>query len=171
MIELEHWLKRDEFKNDYWSVKMLSFLAVFYEGLQDKLTQARDARAALDALREEHRDRLRREAEEAERQRQMQMAHKLEIMRKKKQEYLQYQRQVAMQRMQVTCLTEQTNGKFLLQRSFITIWDSFSLFMILICFIILELLFSGTVGFSVTLHPRSENDHFPDQKFKIKPVW
>jgi len=73
---------------------------VYYEGLQDKLTQARDARAALDALREEHSERLRREAEEAERQRQMQMAQKLEIMRKKKQEYLQYQRQLAMQRMQ-----------------------------------------------------------------------
>nr|CAG4643178.1 EOG090X05AE [Ilyocryptus agilis] len=73
---------------------------VYYEGLQDKLTQARDARAALDALREEHRERLRREAEEAERQRQIQMAQKLEIMRKKKQEYLQYQRQLAMQRMQ-----------------------------------------------------------------------
>nr|CAG4636976.1 EOG090X05AE [Ceriodaphnia reticulata] len=73
---------------------------VYYEGLQDKLTQARDARAALDALREEHSERIRREAEEAERQRQIQMAQKLEIMRKKKQEYLQYQRQLAMQRMQ-----------------------------------------------------------------------
>lgn len=49
----------------------------------------KDARAALDALREEHREKLRRQAEEAERIRQMQMAHKLQIMRKKKQEYLQ----------------------------------------------------------------------------------
>jgi growth factor-regulated tyrosine kinase substrate len=49
----------------------------------------KDARAALDALREEYREKLRRQAEEAERIRQMQMAHKLEIMRKKKQEYLQ----------------------------------------------------------------------------------
>nr|CAG4640827.1 EOG090X05AE [Eulimnadia texana] len=73
---------------------------VYYESLQDKLAQVRDARAALDALREEHRERLRREAEEAERQRQIQMAHKLEIMRKKKQEYLQYQRQLTLQRMQ-----------------------------------------------------------------------
>nr|CAG4643924.1 EOG090X05AE [Lepidurus arcticus] len=68
------------------------------EHLQDKLTQARDNRAALDALREEHHDRRRREQEEAERTRQMQMAHKLEIMRLKKQEYLQYQRELAMQR-------------------------------------------------------------------------
>lgn len=73
---------------------------VYYESLQDKLSQAKDARAALDALREEHRERLRRAAEEAERARQIQMAQKLEIMRKKKQEYLEYQRQNAMQRMQ-----------------------------------------------------------------------
>ncbi|GFY45735.1 hepatocyte growth factor-regulated tyrosine kinase substrate [Trichonephila inaurata madagascariensis] len=75
-------------------------LRAYYERLQDKLNQARDARAALDALREEHREKLRQEAEEAERVRQIQMAQKLEIMRKKKQEYLQYQRQLALQRMQ-----------------------------------------------------------------------
>merc|ERR1719305_1078792 len=62
---------------------------VMYEGLQDKLNQVKDARAALDALREE----------EAERQRQIQLAAKLEVMRKKKAEYLEYQRQVALQRM------------------------------------------------------------------------
>ncbi|KAJ8910710.1 hypothetical protein NQ315_002075 [Exocentrus adspersus] len=73
---------------------------LYFERLQDKLTQVKDARAALDALREEHREKLQREAEEAERQRQLQMAHKLEIMRKKKQEYLQYQRQLALQRIQ-----------------------------------------------------------------------
>ena len=73
---------------------------VYYEGLQDKLTQVKDARAALDALREEERERKRREAEEAERIRQIQMREKLEVMRKKKQEYLQYQRQIALQRMQ-----------------------------------------------------------------------
>jgi hypothetical protein len=54
----------------------------------------RDARAALDALREEENERRRREAEEAERLRQIQMREKLEVMRQKKQEYLQYQRQV-----------------------------------------------------------------------------
>merc|ERR1712018_766133 len=73
---------------------------VHYEGLQDKLAQVKDARAALEALREEERERKRREAEEAERQRQNQMREKLELMRKKKTEYLQYQRQLAMQRMQ-----------------------------------------------------------------------
>lgn len=73
---------------------------VYYEGLQDKLTQIKDARAALDALRDEHREKLRRQAEEAERQRQMLMAMKLAIMRKKKQDYLQYQRQLALQKIQ-----------------------------------------------------------------------
>jgi len=71
-----------------------------YECLQDKLSQIRDSRAALDALREEHQEKLRLEAEEAERARQQQMAQKLEIMRKKKAEYLQYQRQMALQRIQ-----------------------------------------------------------------------
>lgn len=69
------------------------------ERLQDKISQIRDARAALDALREEHREQMRRAAEEAERIRQQQMAQKLEIMRQKKQEYLQYQREMALQRM------------------------------------------------------------------------
>ncbi|XP_042864604.1 hepatocyte growth factor-regulated tyrosine kinase substrate-like isoform X2 [Penaeus japonicus] len=69
------------------------------ERLQDKISQVRDARAALEALREEHRERVRREKEEQERLRQVQMMQKLEIMRKKKQEYLEYQRQLALHRM------------------------------------------------------------------------
>lgn len=67
-----------------WTV-MICVLSVYYEGLQDKLAQVRDARAALNALRDEHREKLRRAAEEAERQRQIQLAQKLEIMRQKKQ--------------------------------------------------------------------------------------
>uniref|UniRef100_A0A8C1Q8F7 Hepatocyte growth factor-regulated tyrosine kinase substrate n=1 Tax=Cyprinus carpio TaxID=7962 RepID=A0A8C1Q8F7_CYPCA len=73
---------------------------LYYEGLQDKLAQVRDAWAALNALREEHREKLRRTAEEAERQRQIQLAQKLGIMRQKKQEYLEMQRQIAIQRLQ-----------------------------------------------------------------------
>uniref|UniRef100_A0A8C2AXT5 Hepatocyte growth factor-regulated tyrosine kinase substrate n=1 Tax=Cyprinus carpio TaxID=7962 RepID=A0A8C2AXT5_CYPCA len=73
---------------------------LYYEGLQDKLAQVRDARAALNALRDEHREKLRRAAEEAERQRQIQLAQKLEIMRQKKQEYLEMQRHLAIQRLQ-----------------------------------------------------------------------
>lgn len=73
---------------------------VHYEWLQDRLSQVRDARAALDSLREEHRDQQRRQAEEVQRLRQIQMMQKLEIMRQKKHEYLQYQRQMAMQRIQ-----------------------------------------------------------------------
>merc|ERR1712051_498852 len=73
---------------------------VHYEGLQDKLAQVKDARAALEALREEERGRKRREADEAEKLRQSQMREKLELMQQKKTEYLQYQRQLAMQRRQ-----------------------------------------------------------------------
>jgi len=40
------------------------------------------------------------EAEEAERLRQQQLREKVDLMRQKKQEYLQYQRQLALQRMQ-----------------------------------------------------------------------
>ena len=72
---------------------------VKYEGLQDRLTQIKDARAALDALREEELERKRKEQEEQERLRQEQLAAKLEVMRKKKAEYLEYQRQLALQRM------------------------------------------------------------------------
>lgn len=70
------------------------------ESLQDKVTQMKDARAALDALRADHAEKMRREAEEAERLRQAQMAHKLQVMRQKKQEFLAQQRQMALQRMQ-----------------------------------------------------------------------
>ncbi|GAB1609347.1 hepatocyte growth factor-regulated tyrosine kinase substrate-like isoform X4 [Argonauta hians] len=70
-----------------------------YECLQDKLAQLRDAREALDALREDHREKRRREQEEQERLRQIQMSQKLEIMRQKKHEYLEMQRQLAFQRM------------------------------------------------------------------------
>lgn len=73
---------------------------LWYEQLQDKLNQIKDSRAALDVLRQEHQEKLRRQAEEQERLRQFQMAQKLDIMRKKKQEYLQYQRQIALQRIQ-----------------------------------------------------------------------
>lgn len=81
-------------------VKAMDEKRMWYEQLQDKLAQVKDSRAALDVLRQEHLERLRRQAEEAEQQRQMQMAQKLEMMRKKKQEFLQYQRQMAVHRIQ-----------------------------------------------------------------------
>jgi len=94
---------------------------VRYEGLQDKLAQIKDARAALDALREEEAERKRAEQEEAERQRQVQLAAKLEVMRQKKAEYLEYQRQVALQRMaeqerEVSKLAEQNKAQYLQQQ-------------------------------------------------------
>lgn len=81
-------------------IKDLDDKRMWYEQLQDKIAQVKDSRAALDVLRQEHRDKVRLVAEEQERQRQLMMAHKLDIMRKKKQEYLQYQRQMALQRIQ-----------------------------------------------------------------------
>ncbi|KAG5675178.1 hypothetical protein PVAND_005103 [Polypedilum vanderplanki] len=81
-------------------IKEMDDKRLWYEQLQDKMSQIKDSRAALDVLRQEHIEKMRRIAEEQERQRQMQMAYKLEIMRKKKQEYLQYQRQLALQRIQ-----------------------------------------------------------------------
>lgn len=74
-------------------------LRAHYESLQDKLAQLRDAREALDALREDHREKRRLEMEEQERQKQIQMAYKLDIMRQKKHEYLEMQRQRALQRL------------------------------------------------------------------------
>merc|ERR1712156_405317 len=68
----------------------------FYERLQDKLIQIKESREALNALREEEKERVRREAEIAERSRQIQMRAKLGEMRRKKQEYLNYQLQQTM---------------------------------------------------------------------------
>lgn len=70
----------------------------YYERLQDKLSQISDARAALDDLREEHQEKLRQQAAEAERLRQTQLATKLEAMRQKKTQMMQYQRELALQR-------------------------------------------------------------------------
>lgn len=70
---------------DLHSIKtIISVPTAHYETLQDKLAQLRDAREALDALREDHKDKRKREQEELDRQRQIQMAQKLEIMRQKK---------------------------------------------------------------------------------------
>ena len=52
--------------------------------MQDKLSQLKDAREALNALREEHLENKRRQDLERERQRQMQLAAKLDDMRQKK---------------------------------------------------------------------------------------
>jgi len=60
-------------------------LLAYYEGLQDKLSQLKDAREALNALREEHFENKKRQALERERQRQIQLAVKLDDMRQKKQ--------------------------------------------------------------------------------------
>lgn len=86
--------------------KILDYIAAYekerasFEALQDKLGQISDARAALDALRGEHQEKIRQEAAEAERQRQSQLASKLEAMRQKKTQMMQHTRELALQRIQ-----------------------------------------------------------------------
>ncbi|RNA45177.1 hepatocyte growth factor-regulated tyrosine kinase substrate isoform X2 [Brachionus plicatilis] len=72
----------------------------YYENLQDKLTQLKDAREVLNALRQEHYEKKRKEFEEKERLRQMQIAQKLQYMRQQKQSYYLYQQQLHMQKLQ-----------------------------------------------------------------------
>ena len=57
----------------------------YYEGLQDKLSQLKDAREALNALRDDHMEIKKQQQQQRERQRQMQLAIKLDDMRQKKQ--------------------------------------------------------------------------------------
>lgn len=78
-------------------IKALEDKQAYYESLQDKLGQLKDAREVLNALRDEHQENKRRQAMERERQRQIQLAVKLEDLRQKKQAYLEYQRQLHLQ--------------------------------------------------------------------------
>ncbi|CAF2937496.1 unnamed protein product [Rotaria sp. Silwood2] len=80
-------------------IKLLDDKQAYYESLQDKLSQLKDAREALNALRDEHIENKKRQAFERERQRQIQLAAKLDDMRQKKQAYLEYQRQIHLQRL------------------------------------------------------------------------
>lgn len=57
--------------------------------MQDKLVQVKDTRAALDAMRDDHKAALQQEAAFAEQQRQMQLAMKLDVLRQRKQQYQQ----------------------------------------------------------------------------------
>ncbi len=56
----------------------------YFESLQDNLSHIGEARQAVDALREEHERRRLEELAEAQRQRQIQMQAKLDVMRHKK---------------------------------------------------------------------------------------
>ena len=67
------------------NLSLFVVIVAYYESLQDKLGQLKDAREALNALREEHLENKRRQAFERERQRQIQLASKLDDMRQKKQ--------------------------------------------------------------------------------------
>lgn len=62
---------------------------VYFERLQDKLVQVKDTRAALNAMRDDHKAALQQEAAFAEQQRQIQLAMKLDVLRQRKQQYQQ----------------------------------------------------------------------------------
>jgi len=86
--------------------KLLGFIKyqedgrAYYESLQDKLTQLKDAREALNALRHDFYEKKKREFEERERQRQIAIAQKLQHMRQQKQSYYQYQNDLNIRRLQ-----------------------------------------------------------------------
>lgn len=65
------------------NTQQLLFLA-YFEKMQDKLNQIREAREALDALRHDHAVRKQIEEQEAARMRQLQIMQKLEAMRQQK---------------------------------------------------------------------------------------
>lgn len=60
---------------------------MYFERLQDKLVQVKDTRAALDAMRDDHKAAIQQEAAFAEQQRQIQLAMKLDVLRQRKQQY------------------------------------------------------------------------------------
>lgn len=62
---------------------------MYFERLQDKLVQVKDTRAALNAMRDDHKAALQQEAAFAEQQRQIQLAMKLDVLRQRKQQYQQ----------------------------------------------------------------------------------
>ncbi|CAH8578227.1 unnamed protein product [Schistosoma turkestanicum] len=62
----------------------------YFEKMQDKLNQIREAREALDALRHDHAVRKQMEEQEAARMRQQQIMQKLEAMRQQKRDTLEY---------------------------------------------------------------------------------
>lgn len=69
--------------------KIKNLFLVYFERLQDKLVQVKDTRAALDAMRDDHKAAIQQEAAFAEQQRQIQLAMKLDVLRQRKQQYQQ----------------------------------------------------------------------------------
>jgi hypothetical protein len=88
--ELHRFIKSLDDKQGLFSkINLIEFFYIlflaYYESLQDKLSQLKDAREALNALRDDHLENKKRQALERERQRQVQLAVKLDDMRQKKQ--------------------------------------------------------------------------------------
>ncbi|KRZ29631.1 Hepatocyte growth factor-regulated tyrosine kinase substrate [Trichinella pseudospiralis] len=72
----------------------------YYENLQDKVNQIREAREALESLREEYRDKKKVELAQMQRQQQLLMMAKLQSMRIKKYEMLGLQRMEALRQVE-----------------------------------------------------------------------
>lgn len=81
-------------------IQQLDEKRLFFERLQDKMVQVKDTRAALDAVRDDHKAAFQKEAAFAKQQRQLQLAKKLDILRQRKQQYQQYHHQMTLQQVQ-----------------------------------------------------------------------
>uniref|UniRef100_A0A5S6QYU6 Hepatocyte growth factor-regulated tyrosine kinase substrate n=1 Tax=Trichuris muris TaxID=70415 RepID=A0A5S6QYU6_TRIMR len=88
----------------------------YFETLQDKVAQVRDAREALDALRAEHVQKKEAELYELQQMRHMQMLAKLEAMRIQKHEMLEQQRLAAIRKMEEEQLEMQMRKRMIPQQ-------------------------------------------------------
>ncbi|KAI3388232.1 hypothetical protein SNEBB_008427 [Seison nebaliae] len=99
-------------------IKLREEERTYYESLQDKLTSLREAREALESLRQEYAKKRMREAAERQQVKQAEMQRMVEQMRKQKSEYLEYQRQLHLKRMEEQ--NKETKERLLQQRAAFT---------------------------------------------------
>ncbi|CDW54649.1 hepatocyte growth factor regulated tyrosine [Trichuris trichiura] len=90
----------------------------YFETLQDKVTQVRDAREAVEALRLEHEQKKEAEQYELQRMRHIQMVTKLEAMRIQKHEMLEQQRLAAIRKMEEEQLEMQMRKRMMPQQQY-----------------------------------------------------
>ncbi|CAH3040159.1 unnamed protein product [Pocillopora meandrina] len=87
-----------------------------YEALQVKLGLVHEARASLDEMREQHREKVRQQELEQDMLRRMQIEQKLELMRQQKAEYLAYQQRLQAERQAVIEQQQQQQQRLQYQR-------------------------------------------------------
>lgn len=85
-----------------WNIQRLNDQRGLFEVLQDKITKIKEARVALDALRQENCAKMRADAEKAQLEKKRQLEYKLQEMRRVKQNAITYHQQMAMQQMNDT---------------------------------------------------------------------